>query len=56
LPSEEEDIDSITAAFVQARYSRQEVDSRKVDLVRATWGRIRRALQMKAERERSADK
>ena len=56
FPSAEEDIDSITEAFVEARYSRQEVDARKVDVVRATWGRIRGALQSKAKNERSAAK
>lgn len=45
LPSAAEDIDSITGAFVQARYSRQEVNPQRADLVKATWGRIRRALQ-----------
>jgi hypothetical protein len=56
LPLESEDIDSITAAFVEARYSRQEVDSRKAELVKATWGRIRRALQEKLKREKSGNK
>lgn len=45
LPAVAEDIDSITEAFVQARYSRHEVDSRQADRVKATWERIRRALQ-----------
>jgi Domain of unknown function (DUF4129) len=56
LPSASEDIDSITEAFVQARYSRQEIDSRKADLIKATWGRIRRALQSKSKSEQSANK
>jgi hypothetical protein len=56
LPSASEDIDSITEAFVRARYSRQEVDSRKADLVKATWARIRHAMQRKSKSERSADK
>jgi uncharacterized protein DUF4129 len=56
LPSADEDIDSITEAFVEARYSRQEIDSRKADLVKGTWGRIRRALQAKSKSERSANK
>jgi Domain of unknown function (DUF4129) len=56
LPSASEDIDSITEAFVEARYSRQEVDSRKADFVKATWGRIRRALQSKSKSEQSANK
>ena len=56
LPSAGEDIDKITEAFVEARYSRQEVDSRKAELIKATWERIRRALQVKSKSERSAHK
>lgn len=56
MPSTAEDIDSITGAFVEARYSRQDVDPRTVDAARAAWGRIRRALQRKSKREESADK
>jgi hypothetical protein len=51
LPDAEEDIDSITEAFVEARYSRREVDAQEADLVKATWGRIRRALQSKSDKE-----
>ena len=53
LPTASEDIDSITEAFVQARYSRQEVDSGKANLAKATWGRIRRALQSKSKSQQS---
>lgn len=56
LPSAEQDIDAITAAFVEARYSRQDVDARRVDTIRATWGRIRKALQSKAKQERDLKK
>jgi hypothetical protein len=49
LPSASEDIDSITEAFVEARYSHQEVNSKKADTVKATWGRIRRAFQSKSK-------
>jgi hypothetical protein len=49
IPSASEDIDSITAAFVKARYSRHEVNSGEADVVKATWERIRRALQRKAK-------
>ncbi|HSB03324.1 MAG TPA: DUF4129 domain-containing protein, partial [Anaerolineales bacterium] len=45
LPSASEDIDSITQAFVEARYSRHEVDVRQADFVKVIWERIRRALQ-----------
>jgi hypothetical protein len=50
LPSASEDIDSITDAFVQARYSRREVDSGQVKSVKAIWGRIRSALKSKLKK------
>lgn len=56
LPTSEEDVDSITEAFIEARYSRRTVDSSKAELVKTTWGRIRNALQSKARSERSAKK
>jgi Domain of unknown function (DUF4129) len=56
LPSASEDINSITEAFVQARYSRQEVDSRKAESVKAIWGRFRNALKRKSKSEQSANK
>ena len=55
LPSAGEDIDAITGAFMEARYSRKHVDRMKAELVRATWGRIRRALQLKSKSQRSRD-
>ena len=56
LPSASEEIDSITEAFVRARYSRQEVDSRQAEFVRTTWNRIRRALQEKLKKEDSLNR
>lgn len=56
VPAASEDIHSITEAFIQARYSRQEVDSGRAEFVRATWNRIRRALQEKSKSETSANK
>jgi hypothetical protein len=56
LPSAEEDIDSITEAFVEARYSRQDVDASKANVVKETWGRIRRALQSKPKSEQAEKK
>src|SRR5215213_2397 len=53
LPSTTEDIDSITAAFVEARYSRQEISSVKAELVRGAWARIRRALQNRSKNQKS---
>ena len=49
LPSAEEDIDSITDAFMEARYSRRDVDSGKVNLVKVAWGRLRGALKHKSQ-------
>jgi len=49
VPEAGDDIDSLTQAFIEARYSRQEVDSGKADRVKAIWDRIRRALQNKAK-------
>lgn len=53
LPSSKEDIDSITDAFMQARYSRREVHPDDANIVKATWERIRQALQNKRKREGS---
>ncbi len=55
VPSAGEDIDAITDSFVEARYSRHEVDSRQADVVKATWGRIRRALQGKSGKGESGN-
>ncbi|HJR78857.1 MAG TPA: DUF4129 domain-containing protein [Anaerolineales bacterium] len=49
LPSAAEDIDSITEAFVAARYSRREIRAGDANVIKATWGRIRRALQEKSK-------
>lgn len=56
LPSAADDIGSITNAFEEARYSRQEVDARKADRVKAAWERIRRALQDKSKSGQSTNK
>lgn len=45
LPSALEDIDSVTGAFIEARYSRRDVNASAANAVRAAWGRIRQALQ-----------
>jgi hypothetical protein len=52
LPSAGEDIDSITRAVVEARYSRHTVDAGQADFVKAIWERIRRALQNRFKVER----
>jgi hypothetical protein len=51
IPEVAQDIDSITGAFVQARYSRHNVNAKDADFVKTTWGRIRRALQTKVNRD-----
>jgi len=56
LPAANEDIDSITEAFVEARYSHQEVNPGRVELVKATWGRIRQAFQDKVKSEQARNK
>jgi hypothetical protein len=53
VPDAMQDIDSITDAFIEARYSHHEVDSDKVNLVKATWERIRRALRVKSRNGQS---
>ena len=49
LPSAEQDIDALTDAFVEARYSRRPVRPEQADRVKDLWARIRRALQRKFE-------
>jgi hypothetical protein len=49
VPAAREDIDSMTEAFIEARYSHHEVNVVKADLVKATWERIRRAFQVKSK-------
>jgi uncharacterized protein DUF4129 len=47
LPEVNTDIDSLTEAFVEARYSNHPVEQEKVSLVKAMWERIRKALRGK---------
>jgi hypothetical protein len=56
LPTASEDIDLITRAFIEARYSGREVDSREANMIKAAWGRIRRALRLRAGDELSGKK
>jgi hypothetical protein len=53
LPAAKEDIESMTRAFVEARYSRREVQSGDANGVKAAWRRVRQAFQRKSKRERS---
>jgi hypothetical protein len=48
LPSAEEDIDSMTEAFIEARYSRHDVPPTAAEAVKEAWGRVRRVLQSQA--------
>lgn len=52
VPSASEDIDSLTDAFVEARYSRQPINSRNAKRAAEIWGRIRRALKDGSQRQR----
>ena len=56
LPSSSKDIDTITEAFTEARYSRHAVTSTESNLVKATWGRIRKALRSKSNDKQSRNK
>jgi hypothetical protein len=47
LPDVEEDVDAITEAFVEARYTPRVVEKQKAGLVRTYWNRIRKALRAK---------
>jgi hypothetical protein len=56
LPSATEDISAITDAFVEARYSRRDIDTGKAEFVKDLWGRIRHALQTKSKGRNSSEK
>jgi len=45
LPESEPDIDALTGAFIEARYTRQEIQPQKASLAQSTWERIRKALR-----------
>jgi len=47
LPSVNEDVHSITEAFMEARYSPRKINSEEANLVKAAWKRVRRALQIR---------
>jgi hypothetical protein len=47
LPEVDEEISSMTDAFVSARYSLREVDSKEVNIVKRYWNRVRTALKSK---------
>ncbi|MGE5225031.1 MAG: DUF4129 domain-containing protein [Omnitrophica WOR_2 bacterium] len=45
LPEAQEDVGSMTEAFVEARYSRHEINDERASTVRQYWDRVRRALR-----------
>ena len=45
IPTAAEEVSGLTEAFVQARYSRTEVDKVKVTSVKGLWRRIKQALR-----------
>ncbi|MBK9926294.1 MAG: DUF4129 domain-containing protein [Anaerolineales bacterium] len=51
LPSAEEDIDAVTDAFMMARYSREKIDSTKVNLIKTAWGSVRRAFTAQSNKK-----
>ena len=53
LPTSSGDIETMTEAFIVARYGRPEVKLDDADKVKAAWEKIRRALQNKANRNKS---
>lgn len=44
LPEAEDDINTLTSAFIEARYSPRPVQSEQVNLVKSTWERLRKRL------------
>jgi hypothetical protein len=47
LPEAEPDIDALTEAFIEARYTRQPVEPEKANVVKQYWERIRKVLREK---------
>ena len=47
LPEVEEDIDTLTQAFIEARYSPRPVQAEQVNLVKSTWERLRKTIRKK---------
>ncbi|MGE5378867.1 MAG: DUF4129 domain-containing protein, partial [Bacteroidota bacterium] len=53
VPSAGEDVDSMTEAFIRARYSLQEIHASDSDTVKAAWERVRRQLQERRKAKKS---
>lgn len=45
LPDAEDDIDALTNAFIEARYSPRPVQPEQVNLVKSTWERLRKTMR-----------
>ena len=45
VPEIDQDVDSLTEEFIEARYSRHDIPTERVGLVRRYWERIKRALR-----------
>ena len=56
LPDVDEDVDAMTEAFVEARYTPRVVEEQKAGLVRTYWERIRRALRSRRDTDEKADR
>jgi hypothetical protein len=56
LPDVDEDVDAMTEAFVEARYTPRVVEEHKAGLVRTYWERIRRALRSRRDTDEKADR
>lgn len=50
LPDVDEDVDALTEAFVEARYTPRDVEEQKANLVKTYWDRVRSALRSKRDR------
>jgi hypothetical protein len=47
LPAAEPDIDALTAAFIEARYTPKPVEPEKANVVKEYWERLKKALRVK---------
>ena len=54
-PTVEPEVKALTDAFLQARYSRQEIEEAQAASVRGYWQQIRRALRSRVKRSTKAE-
>ena len=50
MPEAADQIDELTEAFVEARYSEHNIDQERAGIVRAVWGRVKRAVVARRRR------